>query len=95
VISDAAFTRLYSLDVVLVAFCGSTRNVLADSADAHEATQDDTMVFLCQTGPASHCSCQAGNQRGFLPVLPRNSGFTTAADRAKMGKRPGLLTPTQ
>jgi hypothetical protein len=27
--------------------------------------------------------------KGFLPVLPRNSGFTGAADRATIGKRPG------
>jgi hypothetical protein len=26
---------------------------------------------------------------GFLPVLPMNSGFTTAADHFIMGKRPG------
>jgi hypothetical protein len=26
--------------------------------------------------------------RGFLPVLPRNSGFTAAADRATIAQRP-------
>jgi hypothetical protein len=30
-----------------------------------------------------------------LPLLPRNSGFNAANDRAKMGKRLGLVTPTQ
>jgi hypothetical protein len=27
--------------------------------------------------------------RGFLPVLPRNSGFTASANRDTLGKRPG------
>jgi hypothetical protein len=32
---------------------------------------------------------------GFLPVLPRNSGFPVSAKRAIIRKRLGLLTPTQ
>ena len=83
-ISEVSFTRPYSSDSVLVALGGSTGSVLPDGADAHEADAEDTMALLRQTGPASHCSYQAGAQRGFLPVLPINSGFTAGIDRAKM-----------
>ncbi len=36
---------------------------------------------------------RAANGGEFLPVPPRNSGFTAAADHVMLGKRPGLLTP--
>jgi hypothetical protein len=36
----------------------------------------------------------AKNNRRFLPVLPPISGFTDSANRATLGKRVGLVTPT-